>query len=90
MTRRIEIDNSRVGYDRATGVLYVSFGPYDLTCLDREEELDNGVFLQYAWPSGDLAGMEVWGFSRRYGSLPVTIHVADMDVHIPEPSMALA
>lgn len=91
--RRIEADSTRVAYNRGADVLYVSFGPYDLTCLDHEDELDGGVFLQYAWPSGDLAGMEVWGFSKHYGSLPATIRVAgeeDYEFVIPSPEPVLA
>ena len=88
--RRIQVDSSRVAYNKGADVLFVSFGPYDLTCLDHEEELDGGVFLQYAWPGGELAGMEVWGFSKRYGSLPVTFDLGNLVVHVPEPSMTLA
>lgn len=73
--KSIMVDRSRVAYNKVTDTLYVSFGPYDLTCLDHEDELDGGVYLQYAWPNCELAGMEIWKFSKRYGSLPVTIRV---------------
>ena len=77
----------RAGYDSVTDTLFASFGDYDLTCLDHEEEVSDGVFLQYAWPSGDLAGMEIWGFRSRYGSLPATIQIGDdpdMEILVPE------
>lgn len=91
--RRIQVDSSRVAYNKGADVLFVSFGPYDLTCLDHEDELADGVYLQYSWPDGELAGMEVWKFSRRYGSLPVTLLLhgdEDLEVVIPESDYALA
>lgn len=91
--KTIIVDSERVGYDPITDVLFVSFGPYDLTCLDHEDELADGVYLQYSWPGGELAGMEVWKFSRRYGSLPVTLLLhgdEDLEIVIPKPDYALA
>jgi len=91
--KTIIVDSERVGYDPITDVLFVSFGPYDLTCLDHEDELDGGVYLQYAWPSCELAGMEVWKFSKRYGSLPTTIRVRgeeDYEFVIPAEKPVLA
>lgn len=91
--RTIVVDRDRVGYDHASDTLFVSFGPYDLTCLDHEDELDGGVYLQYSWPDCELAGMEVWQFSKRYGSLPVTIRVQgedDYEFVIPAEEPVLA
>ena len=72
----------RVAYDESTDVLFASFGDFDLTCLDYEDDLGNGVFLQYAWPGGDLAGMEIWGFLKHYGVPPITIRAGEFDITV--------
>lgn len=85
--KEIIVDRERVWYDRMTDILFVSFGHYDLSCIDREEYAGDGVYLQYAWPNGELASMEVWHFSERYGKLPATISIhspEDLEVHVPE------
>lgn len=90
--KTIHLDPQQVAYDKDTDILFASLGMHDLTCLDHEDELDGGVFLQYAWPSRELAGIEVWDFSKRYGSLPTTLHIRgtrEFDIFIPCADYAL-
>ena len=54
-------------------------GDHDPSMPDEEIGAGDGVYLPYSWPYHELALIEVFGFSKRYGSLPVSIHL-----HTPE------
>ncbi len=73
--KRVQIGADRAAYDAATDTLFVSLGDYDPMLIDSEEEIAPDVYLQYAWPSGDPAFMEVWHFSRHFGSFPAPVVV---------------
>lgn len=73
--RIVTLDEKRVAYDPATDVLFASLGDYDPSMLDEEISAGDGVYLQYSWPDHELAFIEVFGFSKRYGSLPVNIRL---------------
>ena len=91
--KRIEVKNSRVEYDPETDILFVAFGDYDPTLIDRETNGEDGVYLQYSWPDGMPAFMEIWKFSKRYGSLPITLHYCDgeeFEISIPEGNCVFA
>ena len=50
--------------------MFVSLGEYDPMLIDREIEIAPDIYIQYAWPNGDPAFMEIWHFSRHYGPYP--------------------
>lgn len=91
--KRIEIQDNRVEYDPKTDILFVSFGDHDPSLIDREECVADGVYLQYSWPHGEPAFMEIWKFSKRYGSLPITLHICgdeELEVYVPEERRVFA
>lgn len=71
----ITIDEQRVAYDPVTDVLFASLDDFDPSMMDEEIDAGDGVYLQYSWPDHKLAFIEVFGFSKRYGSLPVNLHL---------------
>ncbi len=84
--RVITIDERRVAYDPATVVLFALLGDFDSSMIDEEIDAEGGVYLQYSWPDYKLAFIEVFGFSKRYGSLPVNLHLRTpevMMIHLP-------
>ena len=80
----VNVGAERMSYDSATDVLYASSGDYDPATLDEEVDAGNGVYLQYSWPGHEPAFLEIFGFSKRYGSLPT-----DIRLELPE-SMTIA
>ena len=68
--RKVLIESNHVAYDEATDTLLVSLGDFDPDLLDGETEIAPDVYVQYAWPSGALAFLEIWHFSRHYGPYP--------------------
>lgn len=92
--RMVDVNPDRVAYDSRTDTLFASFGPFDLTCLDHEDEPREDVFLQYVWPSCELAGLEIWNYSRHFGPLPMLLELPEEGFAIripsPVPSPAMA
>jgi hypothetical protein len=75
-----------VEYDSETDILFASFGTHDSTLIDHEDSLSDGVYVQYSWPDVELAFMEIWKYSKRYGSLPITVDIGD-DVLVVIPNI---
>lgn len=72
-----------VEYDPTTDILFASFGLFDPGMIDREEMPIDGVYLQYAWPHGEPAFMEVWHYSERASSLPRVIEANGLSIEMP-------
>ncbi len=75
---------SDVSYLPAAGVVLAGLGDYDPDMLDHEDEVGNCV-VQYAYPSGEPAFVEVWGVSPDLSSFPLTIEVDGYSITIPPP-----
>ena len=84
--KTITIDADHVFYDAETDILFASFGDYDPSLIDHETSTGDGVYVQYAWPGGEIAFMEVWGFSARKGSPYVEVDIGN-EVRVLVPAI---
>lgn len=75
----------RAIYDDITDTLFCVFKEgYDITLLDREEELDQDIYLQYAWTDKSLIAAEFWHMSKHFSELPIIIDTPFATIHVPK------
>lgn len=78
---------SSIGYAEVIDHLYIAFGDSDLTTLDHEDEVGPWITVQYSWPDGELAGIEIYGLKEHFGNPPLSIMIPAREpfiVEIPE------
>ncbi len=61
-----------ISYDKEADVVYLSFGK---PVKAEGEEIQNGVFARYSQNSGDLIGLTIVNFSKKFGVKPTEISV---------------
>lgn len=78
----------RAIYDDITDTLFCVFKEgYDITLLDREEELDNDIYLQYAYGDKSLIAAEFWHLSRHFDSLPIFVDTPNVSIYVPKEAL---
>lgn len=88
--KRITVDSSRAAYDAATDTLFLSLGDYDPTMLSGERAYPDGTVVQYSYPDGIAAFVEVPRFSKRGDGAPFVLEIgAPDDISIAVPGYAV-
>ena len=85
-TKRIDAPQGQVSYDPRTHILFAGLGDFDPDMLDHEEEVGD-AFVQYAWPSGQPAFVEVWGIDPSFSDFPLVINDGKYEIGIPAPAL---